>query len=137
MKIKRTINRGLAEKFNFTSKPPHAKSFTPSGIQYYLNDSWDKYMQAIGEKSSSNYSKELELDLSNIYQLTINSIGKFVETYCLGGNINWIKLMEEYDGLEIVDVDAIKKTSLGTAYFEYWFYDCGYIWRSDCVKAIR
>jgi len=115
------------------------------GLWYSINTSWMEWCLAEQPDWLSQYIYEIEiarLVMPPLHKLSSDAkFEKFETEFALSDNkfrmklIDWLKVAEQYDGLEINPYNTFRR--LGS--FWYYGWDCasGVIWRGRAIKSIK
>ena len=121
----------------------------PRGLWYQINDSWEEWCkynmpQWLGTSSRGSYKINIEIDKTNV--LVINTLEEFdnfhnkyraLNTYYNKSvNINWERVSEEYDGIEITDYFYDRRLENWCSWYYGWDVASGCIWNTNIIKVI-
>lgn len=130
------VHTTLRTHIEIRSEPKQKSDFKPRGFWYACGDDWIRWCR--GERFRTNELKNvflLNLDFSNILLLdTVKKIEEFNREYKDGYFIDWRKVSEQYNGIEICPYQWDLRLKLNWYYT--WDVASGCIWDKQAVKNI-
>ena len=121
----------------------------PQGLWYQINDSWEEWCKYnmpewLGVGNRAGYKVHLEIDKSNVLIISnLEEFDLFHNTYCTShpflksaSLINWKKLSESYDGIEISDYFYQRRLEEHCSWYYPWDVASGCIWNTNIIKMI-
>lgn len=123
-------------------------SLKPRGLWYGFGDEWIGWLKSEMPEwwDEAQYAYKIIPDTSTILVInTIEELDQFIDTYNVGRNIDWVKVAEEYDGIEFPTYSKNRFRSLAfssTDHMKYmWVYSMdiasGCIWNPRAIKTIK
>ena len=121
----------------------------PTGLWYQINDSWEEWCEYemphwLGPNSRGAYKVNIEIDKSNV--LVIKTLEEFdnfhnryraLNTYYNRSvNINWERVSEKYDGIEITNYLYNRRLENWCSWYYGWDVASGCIWNTDIIKVV-
>lgn len=131
--------------FNGPVKQDNSRMGKPNGLWYGVGTSWIDWVKSSVPGWIQKHVFEITPEYSNI--LKIQNFDELVEfsneySYRLQDDISfkvidWIKVAEKYDGIEITNY--MYKTRMNFDYFWYWGWDVasGCIWNKSAISDIK
>ena len=117
--------------------------FKPVGIWYEIDDNWKGWCSYQMPEWIKKYDIILDIDMTNILRMNDEkTVFEFIEKYqkndLLGGllkNVDWVRVSNDYKGIELTDVDSLKHGELGMVqWVDTWDVDSGCIWDLSAIK---
>ena len=121
----------------------------PRGLWYEIDDSWEEWCKYnmpewLGPNSRGAYKVNIEIDKSNV--LVIKTLEEFdnfhnryraLNTYYNRSvNINWERVSEKYDGIEITNYLYNRRLENWCSWYYGWDVASGCIWNTDIIKVV-
>lgn len=121
----------------------------PNGLWYQINGSWEEWCkynmpQWLGPNSRGAYKVNFEIDKTNVLVIeTLEEFDLFHNIYCSPhpflkseSFINWKKVSETYDGIEISDYFFERRLEEHCSWYYTWDVASGCIFNTDIIKVI-
>ena len=134
---------------NKTKYTQENSSDKPDGLWYQINDSWKEWCkyempQWLGPNSRGAYKVNIEIDKTNVLVIqTLEAFDSFHNKYRAlhpyhykSTYINWERVSEEYDGIEISDYFYEKRMNNNCEWYYTWDVASGCIWNTNIIKVI-
>ena len=121
----------------------------PKGLWYQIDDSWEEWCkynmpQWLGTSSRGAYKTNIEIDKTNVLVIkTLEDFDNFHNKYRALNiyynklvNINWERVSEEYDGIEISDYFYERRLTGWCSWYYGWDLASGCIWNTNIIKVV-
>ena len=121
----------------------------PKGLWYQIDDSWEEWCKYnmpkwLGTSSRGAYKTNIEIDKTNVLVIkTLEEFDNFHNKYRAlntslfhSCNINWERVSEEYDGIEISDYFYERRLENWCSWYYGWDIASGCIWNTNIIKVI-
>lgn len=121
----------------------------PQGLWYQINNSWEEWCKYnmpnwIGPGNRGSHKIDFEIDKTNVLVIqTLEEFDLFHNTYCTPhpflkseSHINWKKVSETYDGIEISDHFCERRLEEHCSWYYGWDVASGCIWNTDIIKVV-
>ena len=123
-------------------------SLKPRGLWYGFGDEWIGWLKSEMPEwwDEAQYAYKIFPDMSNILVInTREELDEFIDRYNVGRNIDWVKVAEEYGGIEFPTYSKNRFRNLafsGPDHMKYmWVYSMdissGCIWNPKAIKTIK
>jgi hypothetical protein len=110
----------------------------PKGMWYALGGAWNEFIKHWDHTYEYQNVFYVDIDYTNILRInTEEKLKNFVEQYNLkperkGYYIDWIKVSQDYKGLEIIPMRY--ESRLKYFWYYYWDIPSGCIWDTSAIK---
>jgi len=134
---------------NKTKYTQENSSDKPRGLWYQIDDSWEEWCKYnmpkwLGPNSRGAYKTNIEIDKTNVLVIkTLEEFDNFHNKYRAlntslfhSCNINWERVSEEYDGIEISDYFYERRLENWCSWYYGWDVASGCIWNTNIIKVI-
>lgn len=138
------VSNKKLRKFSIKSIPKQEVSFKPKGFWYACGDAWLRFAKGEG-LGVGKYLYEIEINDSNVLKLnTAKQLEDFTEEFSPNGKdaellkgmfIDWPKVAEKWDGIELCPYVSEKRYSLG--WYNTLDVASGCIWNKKAIKKIK
>lgn len=123
-------------------------SLKPKGLWYGFGDEWIGWLKSEMPEwwDEAQYAYKVIPNLSNILVInTREELDQFIDTYNVGRNIDWVKVAQDYDGIEFPTYSKNRFRNLafsGADHMKYmWVYSMdiasGCIWNPNGIKSMK
>lgn len=158
--LKRVISEklifGSKERIHVSTKPigelrpveQSSGSLKPKGLWYGFGDEWIGWLKSEMPEwwDEAEYAYKVIPEMANILVInTVEELDQFIDTYNVGRNIDWVKVAQDYDGIEFPTYSKNRFRNLafsGTDHMKYmWVYSMdiasGCIWNPSGIKMLK
>lgn len=154
--IQERLEFGSRERIHVSTNPiselgitqQSSGSLKPKGLWYGFGDQWISWLKSEMPEwwDEAQYAYKIFPNLANILVInTIEELDQFIDTYNVGRNIDWVKVAEEYDGIEFPTYSKNRFRNLAFSSSDHmkymWVYSMdiasGCIWNPRGIKSLK
>lgn len=154
--IQERLEFGSKERIHVSTKPiselgitqQSSGSLKPKGLWYGFGDQWINWLKSEMPEwwDEAQYAYKVFPNLANILVInTIEELDQFIDTYNIGRNIDWVRVAEEYDGIEFPSYsrEGFRNLAFSSSdHMKYmWVYSMdissGCIWNPNGIKSLK
>jgi len=154
--IQERLEFGSKERIHVSTKPidemgiiqQSSGSLKPKGLWYGFGDQWINWLKSEMPEwwDEAQYAYKVFPNISNILVInTIEELDQFIDKYNVGRNIDWVRVAEEYDGIEFPSYsrEGFRNLAFSSSdHMKYmWVYSMdiasGCIWNPSGIKNIK
>mgnify|MGYP000097111321 CR=1 FL=1 len=154
--IQEKLELGSKERIHVSTKPigeigfikQSSGSLKPKGLWYGFGDEWIGWLKSEMPEwwDDAQYAYKVFPNISNILVInTIEELDQFIDKYNVGRNIDWVRVAEEYDGIEFPSYsrEGFRILAFSSSdHMKYmWVYSMdiasGCIWNPSGIKNIK
>ena len=154
--IEERLEFGSKERIHVSTKPidqmgviqQSSGSLKPKGLWYGFGDQWINWLKSEMPEwwDEAQYAYKVFPNIPNLLVInTIDELDQFIDKYNAGRNIDWVRVAEEYDGIEFPSYsrEGFRNLAFSSAdHMKYmWVYSMdiasGCIWNPSGIKNIK